>query len=80
VLAGKFDVIVVVHNARNDVAFADKARDKGVGRFVVNVLRRADLVDTSEIHDDNAVAHGESFFLVVSNVNEGNAELLLHAL
>ena len=35
------------------------------------------LYDFSGLHEKHAVTHGQGFFLAVSNVDEGNAEIAL---
>ncbi len=77
---GKLDEIILRHDAGQDVAFADEIRHEGVFRLVVNVDRGADLLDEAFSHHDDGVAHGQGFFLVVGDVNKGDAKLLLHAL
>ena len=41
---------------------------------------QADLLDDALVHDDNGVRHGESLFLIVGHVDEGDLHLLLDAL
>ena len=67
------------HDGGDDVGVADKVRDKGIFRLVVNLLRRAHLLDIALVHDDDGVGHGESLFLVVGHVDKGDAELLFKA-
>ena len=68
------------HGAVIDVGFADEVRDEGVDGFVINVLGGADLLDEAALHDDDAVGHGQGFFLVVGDVEEGDAKALMHFL
>ena len=70
---------VLGHTAVDDVALADEVGNEGVDRFVVNVRRGAYLLDIAVVHDNYAVAHGESFLLIVGNVDEGQLQLLLYA-
>ena len=70
--------LIVHHRAADDVAFADKARHEGVLGLVVDGLGRADLQDAAAVHHHDGIAHGQRFLLIVGNINEGNAQLLLH--
>ena len=54
--------------------------DEGVDRLVVYLFRGADLLDDAVLHDDDAVGHGEGLFLVVGDVEEGDAQALMHLL
>src|SRR5690606_4097858 len=65
------------HNGGDEVAFANEVGHKdGGGRFVegdgIAYLQHAPVV-----HDGDAVGHGERFFLVVGDVDEGDAYLFL---
>ena len=64
--------------ARKYVGLSDKIRDESVCRLVVNFLRVGDLLNDSVLHDHDCVAHGQSFLLVVRDVDEGYAELSVH--
>ena len=68
------------HSAPQDVALADEVRHKGVGRLVVDGLGVADLQNPAVPHDHDGVAHGQGFLLVVGDVEEGDAQPLLHVL
>ena len=43
--AERFDHIVLTHDAVENVALADEVRHEGVLRFIIYILRRADLLD-----------------------------------
>ena len=68
---------VVDHDPVDDVALADEVGHKGVDRFVVDVLRRADLLDFAVLHHHHPVRHGQRLFLVVGDVDEGDLHRLL---
>ena len=68
------------HGSVQDVTFADKIGYKRIDRFVVDVSRRADLLDLSFAHHHNAVAQCKGLFLIVSDIYEGNAQRLVHFL
>ena len=48
--------------------------------MLVDLARRADLLDAPAVHDCNAVGHRQRLFLVVRDVDEGRAELVLDPL
>ena len=66
------------HHAVEDIAFTDKVRDKSVCRFIVNVLRCTDLLCAAFAHDDDLVGHGQRFFLVMGDIDKGDAQLVMH--
>ena len=56
---------------------ADEGGDKpGLWRMV-DLMRRADLVDAPGVHDDDAIGQGHRFDLVVGDVNRGRRHLLM---
>ena len=59
---------------------ADKPGDKHRRRALVEVERRADLVDSAGVHHDEAVGQGHRLDLVVGDIERGGAELLLQPL
>jgi len=74
----KFDAVIRVHDAGDDIAFPDEARRKGVHRLVIDILRRADLLDHAAVHDDDGIAHRERLLLIMRNINKRDAEPLLN--
>ena len=74
----ELDEAVLRHAAVDDVAFADEVRDERVDRLVINIDRRAYLLNVSVVHYDYGVAHGEGFLLVVGDVDEGKLQSLLY--
>ena len=68
------------HDAVEDVALADEVRHEGILRLVVDHLRRADLLDPAFRHDHDGVGHGQRFFLVMGDVDESDAETVVHLL
>ena len=74
------DAAVADHAALEDVAFADEVRHEAVDRLVVDVHGGADLLDAALVEDDHGVGEGEGLLLVVGDVDEGDAELLVHLL
>ena len=66
------------HGAVENIAVADEVGHEGIGGFIVNGSRGADLLDAAVFHDDDGVAHGEGFFLVVCDIDKRNAEFAVH--
>jgi zinc and cadmium transporter len=56
---------------------ADEAGDEAVGRAVVELQRRADLLDAAVVHHDDAVGHGHGLDLVVRDVDRGGLQPLV---
>ena len=82
-----FDNLIFHHGGRKNVAVSDKVCYKGVLWFVINILRCSDLLDISLIHDNDRIGHGQSFLLIMGNVDKSNAQfvfqtdqLILHVL
>ena len=75
----KFDFVVFEHNARKDIRFTDEVRNESVCRLVVNFFRRRYLLNFACSHNHDFIAHRKGFFLVVSDVNKGYAEVFVHA-
>ena len=65
------------HASAQDVERADEGGDEAGARVVVDLERRADLLDPTLVHDDDAVGHRQRFFLVVGDVDGGDAECAL---
>ena len=59
---------------------ADEAGDEQAVGPVVEVVRRADLLDPALAHADDAVGHGRRLDLVVGDEDRGHAELALQRL
>ncbi len=64
----------------DEVRVADEARDPLRRRRVVDLARRADLLDVAAVHHDDAIGHRERLLLVVRDVDERDADLLLDPL
>ena len=71
---------VIAAGGVQQVAQADEGGDELVGRALVDVLRRADLLDHAAVHDGDAVGDGQGLLLVVGHVDRGDADLVLDAL
>ena len=61
-----------VHGRRTD-----EACNKLILRIVVQVKRSTDLLDDAELHDDYDVCHGQSFNLVVGDVDHRSLEAVV---
>ena len=60
-----------------DVVGADELGDEAGARGAIDRGRRVDLLEAAFIHHHDAVGHGQRLALVVGDVDEGDAELLL---
>ena len=63
--------------ALDDVRHTHEAGYELVHRVLVDLRRRADLLDAPVREDRHSVAHGERLLLVVSHVHERDADLAL---
>ena len=63
-----------------EITFPDEAGHEGVLRVMVDAVGIPVLLDDPVVHNDDAVAHGEGFFLVVGNEDEGEAQAPLQVL
>ena len=66
-----------MQRGRQHVDLADEVGDERRRRALVDLARRADLLDPPVIHHHDAVGHRQRFFLVVRHHDRGHAELLL---
>ena len=80
VIVGEFHKVILVHDAIDDIAFTDEIGHEGIAGLIVDILRGTDLKDVAIPHDDDAVGHGERFFLIVGDIDEGDLQCLLDAL
>ena len=71
------DVIGVERGALDHVARADEARDEFRARAVIDVLRRAGLLDLAVVHHRDHVGGGHRLRLVVRDVDGGVAILVV---
>ena len=71
---------VIKHNSVENICLTDKVCNKCVHRLVVYILGRTNLLDYTVVHNNNTVAHGQSLFLIVSNIDKGDSERLMHFL
>ena len=65
--------------ARRRFGAPTKPATKGVAGSVIDLELGPDLLEPAVAHDRDAVAHGQRFLLVVRDVDERDAELLLVA-
>lgn len=59
------------------VRLANKAGDKGGLRLGINLIARADLLDTAIVHHGNPIGHGQRFGLIMGDIDKGHARLAL---
>src|SRR6187551_3584009 len=71
---------VSVRDAFQEVGGAEEPCDEGRRRPLVEVVRRAELLDVPVTHDGDRVGHRHRLLLVVRHVDERDADLLLEAL
>ena len=57
-----------------------KPATKALRRMLVDLGRRADLLDLALVEDGDAVAHAQRLALVVGDIDEGDADLALDRL
>jgi len=62
---------------REQVHVAEELQHEGRGRVVVDVVRRALLLDPAGVHDDHAVGHLHGLFLVVRDEDGRRVRLLV---
>ena len=65
---------------REEVGLAQEARDEAGARQLVELLRRAELLDAAVVHDGHGVGHRHGLLLVVRDVQEGQTHLGLDRL
>ena len=58
---------------------ADEVGDERAGGLLVDLARRADLLELALVHHHHAVGHRQRLFLVVRHHDGGDADLLLQA-
>src|ERR1043165_3852235 len=66
--------------AGKDVDLADKIGNEPRPRALVDLARRADLLDPASVHHRDAIRDRHRFFLVMRHEDRGNAELFLQLL
>ena len=75
-VAGEIDRrLDYVHRRR-----ADEARDEQIGRPLVDLVRRADLLDDAAVHHGDPRRHGHRLDLVVGDVDDGLLEVVVELL
>src|SRR5260370_329268 len=57
--------------AGDQIGLAEKAADEDVGRPLVDLPRRAELLDPTVVHDGDGVRHVHRLLLVVRHVDDG---------
>ena len=59
-------------SAVKEIDVAEKIIDEGIGRMMINFFRRAQLLDPALVHQNHAVRHFQSFFLVMGDEDAGD--------
>ncbi len=62
------------------IGLPDKSCHKFGFRVLIDLLSGADLLDDAAIHHGDPVAHGQSFLLIVSDIDKCDAKLSLQML
>ena len=61
-----------------NIALTDKVCHEYGMRLIVNFLRCTDLLDLTVGHDNDFIRHGQGFFLVMGDIDEGDTQLFVH--
>ena len=59
------------------VYVSEEVVNEGSRRVIVDLFRRADLFDATVIHDHHAVGDFEGLFLIVSNEDASDVDLIV---
>src|SRR5690606_2579225 len=62
-----------------DIRLSQKVGGEMVCRLIIELRRGAELLDTSAVHQADAIRHGERFLLVMGDIEDGDAELAMNA-
>ena len=79
-IAAHTHLVIVEHQRGHNVALAYEIRHKRILRFVIYIRRRSYLLYHAVAHYDYGIAHRKRLLLIVRDVYERDAELLLHTL
>ena len=63
----------------DEVGQADKSGDKFIGRTLVDILRRTDLLDHAVVHDRDPVGNCQCLFLIMRHIDRCDADFALDA-
>ena len=64
----RLEKAVLRHGSVDEIRIAEEARDEAVHRQIVDLLRRADLLQDSLVHYRQAVGHAQRLLPVMGNV------------
>ena len=67
------------HGGPDDITVTDKIGNESIFRFIIDALGSTDLLDIPLVHDYDGIGHGQSLFLVMGDIDKGNAKLVLQA-
>ena len=70
----------VLHFSPEKIHLSQEVRHKLVGRLVIDFIRRTALLDHTPVDQENPVAHGHGFGLVMGHIDDGDARLPLDLL
>src|SRR4030095_10618106 len=63
--------------AMEKIDVAEKIVDEGIDWMMIDFFRRADLLDAPFVHQDHPISHFQGFFLIVSDKDAGNFQLVV---
>ena len=67
------DFSLPCHRPGEDVGFSDEVGHIGGSWLVIDLFRGSDLLDIAIFHDDDFIRHRKGLFLVVSDIDKGDA-------
>src|SRR4030095_4319553 len=67
------------YTAVKKIDVAEKIVDEGIDWMMIDLFRRADLLDASFVHQNDPIGHFQGFFLIVSDKDAGNFQLVVKA-
>ena len=81
VKAGTKDLYQTIsdHGGTDDITVTDKVSNESIFRFIIDALGSTDLLNITLIHDYDGIGHGQSLFLIMGDIDKGNAKLVLQA-
>ena len=59
---------------------SDEFGDEGIGRLIIELERRSDLLDPAGAQDDDAVGHGQRFDLIMGHIDRGRMKPVVERL
>ena len=79
-LTAETNQTVTHHRTVQDITFTNKIGNKRIDRLIIDICRCTYLLDFSFAHYHDGITQCQCFFLIVSNINKGNAQTAVHFL